>query len=322
MPSSDSELAPNDGFTEGGDLILRSSDDVDFNVHSILLSLASPVFSDMLTVGTGGSAGNDKKNVITLGETAEMVALMLKLIYPLTPPTISSFEQLNQGLHVADKYQLKNMKSHLHERLLVHGSPVSVQADPLRALAVASGHGLQDVADIAVSHALKRYAFQQPDQLIELARVIPSAVPAIRLIVPQSIQAITLAEVLFSFHKYPMNLNNGNCQWRCGFCINSGPGGYSPPEWQARWAHIVYNELKGRSVQEWGPFFKYEFYNTAMYRAGKFPIPSGSQGHCACPEILKRDGYPPLFEKWATTVYEHLKERLQSLDKLEELKIL
>ncbi|KAF8596543.1 hypothetical protein BDV93DRAFT_413564, partial [Ceratobasidium sp. AG-I] len=124
------------------DIVLRSLDEVEFHVHSVILSLASPVLADMFNLST-------RRDVVTVGETAEVLALMLSFIYPRSPPPVSSFEVLQAGMHVADKYQLDNMKTWLRERLTVRGSPVAISTDPLAALAFATAHGFREEAELA-----------------------------------------------------------------------------------------------------------------------------------------------------------------------------
>ncbi|KAG8699096.1 hypothetical protein FRC08_005508 [Ceratobasidium sp. 394] len=127
--SISTECSPaNEDFRRGGDVVLCSLDGVKFCVHSVVLSLASPVLAHMFRDAT-------QQAIIKCAETSEMLSLMLKSIYPRSPPPIPSFEILEQGLHLVDKYQLEGMKLRLLKELSVKGSPVSVFSDPLRALA-------------------------------------------------------------------------------------------------------------------------------------------------------------------------------------------
>ncbi|QRW18537.1 The BTB (BR-C, ttk and bab)/POZ (Pox virus and Zinc finger) domain [Rhizoctonia solani] len=81
---------PNEGFTHGGDLVLRSTDNVDFSVHALFLSVASPVFSDLLKSGS-------REEVVLFSERAELLALMLKFIYPRPTPNITSLDLLDDA---------------------------------------------------------------------------------------------------------------------------------------------------------------------------------------------------------------------------------
>ena len=78
------------GNPDAGDITLRSCDNVDFHVYKIILSLASPIFQDMLSLpqssisrqvgladGKGGST-----TVVSLSEDAQSMERFLMLCYP------------------------------------------------------------------------------------------------------------------------------------------------------------------------------------------------------------------------------------------------
>lgn len=129
-----SEKAPEKTFDDifrpppGGDVTLRSSDGVEFLVHSVILGVASSVFAGLLVVGTN-------KDVVDLSEAADTVSLMLRLIYPnKKTPTMTSFDMLFQCLCAARKYDLEGMLENIDEQLVINTTPQSlVHLDPLRA---------------------------------------------------------------------------------------------------------------------------------------------------------------------------------------------
>ncbi|KAH7325324.1 hypothetical protein B0J17DRAFT_633043 [Rhizoctonia solani] len=126
-------LAVNEGLTQGGDITLRSTDGIDFSVHSLLLSLASPVFSELLRT--------DRDEVIEFSEDVEILALVLNFIYPKPTPTITSISLLNDAFRAANKYRLDSMKTGLREQIAPVDSPVSAHADPLAAFFLAPAYG-------------------------------------------------------------------------------------------------------------------------------------------------------------------------------------
>lgn len=308
MPSPTQDYdtrALNEGFTEGGDLTLRSRDNVNFSVHSLFLSVASPVFSHMITVN------GTRQDVVQVQEAAETLALMLKFIYPMPPPTISSFHQLGEALGVAEKYKLDAMKMCLRKQMMTSNEPVSISADPLRAWAIACAHRLPEETDAAMSLASKRFSFPQAC-LSHLTENFPCHHHWIKLLGVPSAKLHILTDVLFSFHREPMQLNSENCQWAlCDFCaimyFNSRLR--NGPEWQARWAHAVFAQLKGLPVHEWGPIFGIGFFNAALKHNGGVPIRLPEPyGTCTCPDSINRS--PTEFERWTSSVHEHLKERV------------
>ncbi|KAJ1300087.1 hypothetical protein OPQ81_002569 [Rhizoctonia solani] len=166
----------NEGFTQGGDLILQSTDGIDFSVHHVLLSLASPVFSELLQLG-------NRNQTVRFSENAEILALMLNFIYPRPTPTISSTEVLNEALRVANKYQIDSMKTRLREQLVLVDSPVSVYSSPLSALYIASTHGLTTEAELAARLASQQYDFGKGQDLKKLldAASLPATAALVKL---------------------------------------------------------------------------------------------------------------------------------------------
>jgi hypothetical protein len=239
VPDTTPSKPANDGFTSGGDLTLRSSDSVDFSVHSVILSLVSPVFSDMFTVGT-----RTEPDVVTVGETSEVLSLMLNFIYHRGPLSVTTFPLLNLALCVAEKYQLETLTLQLRDKMSLKGSPVSIDTNPLVALTVASAHSLKQEASLAASAASKKYNFEKVDDLLILAKAIPSSFLVIQLVGIPSARNAILVEVLFRFHLAPMVSSYLLCQ----LCkAKRKPSSeFSPPEWKFRWAHWVYEELKTR----------------------------------------------------------------------------
>jgi hypothetical protein len=301
----------NEGFTTGGDLILRSSDDVDFSVHSSILSIVSPVFSDMLTVGTGTSS-----DVVTVGDSAEALSLMLNFIYHRGPLSITTFKLLDIAFHIADKYELKGMKPQLRKELSLIGSPISVSSDPLGALAFATSHGLAREATLAVSAASKSYDFRKVDDLLKLADKIPSISPIVKAIGVPSARTTILVNVLFQFHLPPMALAGDHCySMLCGSCdkIYVNRRRYGAPEWQARWAYWVFQELKDRPIDQSADIFTVDFFKLAIFK-GSFPMPSGS---CNCHTCLFN--HKAYFEEWSGGVHKHLLRVLGPVGKLESI---
>ncbi|KAG9084466.1 hypothetical protein FRC06_004074 [Ceratobasidium sp. 370] len=295
----------NKDFGSGGDITLRSLDGVDFRVHSVVLSLASPVIADMFHLGA-------QQAVVNIGETSEMLSFLLNFIYPRLPPPVPSFEVLEKGLHLADKYHLEGMKLHLRERLSLKASPVSVYSDPLRALAFACAHGLTDEAKLAASVAFKSYDFRKVDDLLKICKGMPSIAPIVKMIGVPSARAAILNSVLFQFYQRPMALVTESKHFLCSTCQDQylNRSRYSAPEWQARWAHWVFKELETRPIAQCDEVFTIEFLKLAMCK-GAVPV---SSNICGChTKIYSHKHY---FEKWTAEVRECLVNRLKSLDPL------
>ena len=101
------------------DIILRSSDNVDFLVHRLILSKASPVFSDILTIPSstshsdgGGKPPNidelkDGIPIVHMAENQTVIETILRLSYPTDMPSVSSELPFVRALVQAmDKYAM------------------------------------------------------------------------------------------------------------------------------------------------------------------------------------------------------------------------
>lgn len=92
------------------EVILRSSDNVDFRVFRCNLSLASPVFKDMFTLGApvhGEHPPNPSSlPVVPLSETGSALDTLLRLIYPLKTPKLDSVGDIKALVAAVVKYDL------------------------------------------------------------------------------------------------------------------------------------------------------------------------------------------------------------------------
>ena len=92
------------GWFSVAPITIRSNDGVAFRVHSIILGVASSIFSDMLPIGTN-SAG-----IIELGDESEALAPTPAFIYPSSlSPALNTFELLDKSLRITQKYHMETM---------------------------------------------------------------------------------------------------------------------------------------------------------------------------------------------------------------------
>ncbi|KAL5634372.1 hypothetical protein ACGC1H_002438 [Rhizoctonia solani] len=307
--SSSGRSRPKPDFFQGGDLVLKSIDGSSFSVHSVILSVASPVFADMFEIGTRGPG-----EVVELAETSEMLDLMLRFIYPKESPSISSFDMLERAMHIAEKYELEDMQRQLRQELGIPNSPVSCYKDPLGAFAFASAHGLKNEMRDSQSLIQKSYQFNTVDDLLKLSNAAPASIPWIMLIGLPSVRNKIISTVLFSYHEEPMKLSN--CSFLCPECIVYQAGkNYGAPEWQARWAHGLLEELTQRPMNDWEPLFRVSFLSEAIFRRG---APLSRTFDCTCLERCEAK-HRNTFTSWASKIHQCLTTRLADLEKLEKL---
>ncbi|KAL5634368.1 hypothetical protein ACGC1H_002434 [Rhizoctonia solani] len=316
-PPVDSKSGLNQGFTQGGDLTIRSSDGIDFNVHSVLLSLASPTFTDLLK-------STNLDETVRFSERAELLALVLKFIYPVPSPVISSHKLLSDALRVADKYQLTSMKARLREQLKMVDSPVSAYSNPLAAVCVASVHGFTPEADLATHAALKQYDFGKPEDLKTLIDTDPTATALAKLVGIPAVKTKVLVDVLFHFDRSPMSLGGHMNTLVCGYCRETynSHARKSTPEWHIRWAHWIFREIRQRPIVEWKDYFSHSnfyrwYYQLEPHLATSFYAYkySSESKTCGCGGIV--DGASTAFQPWADGVYNHLKSKLAYISELE-----
>ncbi|KAL5482860.1 hypothetical protein ACEPAI_9455 [Sanghuangporus weigelae] len=150
-----------------GDIILQTSDNVDFQVFRIILDLASPVFKDMLSIpqpplqdeGMGGIP------VVTVSESSAALDIVLRFCYPIVPPQLDrdNMSVIAEVLRAAMKYDIDT-------------AVISTRA-ALRARAEASNE-----------NALAAYAIACSLKLKEEARAVAMAYlkwPALKVSVPE-----------------------------------------------------------------------------------------------------------------------------------------
>ncbi|KZT01599.1 uncharacterized protein LAESUDRAFT_455627 [Laetiporus sulphureus 93-53] len=146
---------------QDADLIIRSSDQVHFHVHKLILAKASPVFRDMMTLpqSSTGSEGLDPP-VVDVTEHSKTLDMLLCLSYPTTPP-FQGLDGLWQVLEAASKYQMDSAREHVRNYLsgFVHEAP-------MRVYALACGYGFDDLAQTVAAHTLSA-----PDALLQEANV-------------------------------------------------------------------------------------------------------------------------------------------------------
>lgn len=146
--------------SQTADVILRSSDNVDFRVHKLILSETSSVFECMFSLpapqpsfeGLSGDDHRDGLPVVRVAEDSETLGGLLGICYPGKGPTLADdVSAIGQILAVADKYAMvgvyKQLESVLSRRDLV-------ESDPLRTYALACRFGFRTLAVMSAKASL------------------------------------------------------------------------------------------------------------------------------------------------------------------------
>jgi len=124
-------------------LIIRSSDLVDFRVHKPVLAMASPFFTDLLSLPqSSDSESVDGLPVVHLPEDAELLNSLVSMLYPIPPVIPDSYDKVLHLLAACQKYDMFRIQSSLRAEVNREGSPAPAGAEVFRAYAIASSKGL------------------------------------------------------------------------------------------------------------------------------------------------------------------------------------
>ncbi|CAE6404549.1 unnamed protein product [Rhizoctonia solani] len=297
----------------GGDLTLRSSDGVEFVVHSTILKLTSSVFNDMIATST-------VKDTIQLTENASDVSYLLRFIYPNRLPVSISLDELSSCLLVAQKYDVGGALEIIDELIAMDGSPHKpLSSDPIRAYQFAVQFNLPKtkvaVAPL-VAAASSQTNFCDLTRLPEFARTYPS-LKLIRMMNLQAMRSKTLFDLLFDFNNEPMSPTDVDFFYslRCSHCWPHSRHGdvtdrhrKSPITWSLAWARLAYETLLVSSINE-----SHFLFQAAVLQ--KFTKDDRVCQSCLS-RIAESEPYRTRFEAWADTVKQSLKTQLERLELL------
>jgi hypothetical protein len=90
---ANSPLEPSDA--SDANLVIRSSDLVNFKVHKSILAMASPFFKDLLSLPQPpDSESVDGLPVVRLSEDSELLSTLVSMLYPLRPMIPDSYDKV------------------------------------------------------------------------------------------------------------------------------------------------------------------------------------------------------------------------------------
>ncbi|KIP06747.1 hypothetical protein PHLGIDRAFT_35791 [Phlebiopsis gigantea 11061_1 CR5-6] len=100
--------APFDGSE--GDIVVRTSDGVDFHVYKVILSLSSPFFKHMFTLEQP-SCAQGAKHTLTVEENSVTLDAILRWCYPIPPPAVADIALFGPILHATAKYEMEEISA-------------------------------------------------------------------------------------------------------------------------------------------------------------------------------------------------------------------
>ncbi|KAH9017246.1 hypothetical protein EDB85DRAFT_2096544 [Lactarius pseudohatsudake] len=141
------------------DIIVRSSDHVDFRIHKLILATSSPVFKDMFSLSQpSNNEAVDELPVIQLSEDAELVRALITALYPIPFEIPASYDKILALLAAAQKYDMGTVHSvltHIRGSLALQDSPFIFRENAFLAYSVARRYGLRKEAIQAARLTLK-----------------------------------------------------------------------------------------------------------------------------------------------------------------------
>ncbi|EUC67507.1 BTB/POZ domain protein, partial [Rhizoctonia solani AG-3 Rhs1AP] len=316
---------------KGGNVVLKSSDGVEFCAHAAILKLASPVFDAM-------SSSKTKADIIIIQvtEKTSILSVVLQFIYPTKNPTILDHDMLAGCLMAIHKYDIQGALENLDEQISLNVPPRLLTSDPVRVYTLALKYGLRVTKRTAASLVTPaRLDFCNLVTFPQLAQTYPTW-ELLRLANIQAMRFKLLSEVLFGFDKPPMlpeyqrpgllsrdrkpwdtdHTKYTPCHFSCYDCAGKKMDQLerfqcTPSTWSLAWAQIVHKTLLNAPLEQSGFLFD-------MGILSKF---RGAANVCQeCLESLTTASRKPesearkWFDHWAGGVKKVLEERWAGLE--------
>jgi hypothetical protein len=139
------------------DVIIRSSDNVDFYVFKSLLVHSSPIFKHMCVSQREPEKGELKNGiqVIVTEDDSETWKIILRFLYPLYAagrPALYSLDEFSRVMAVSNKYAMMDVENLIVEDLI---SPRFLKNESMRVFALAYQFDLEAEARVAAKHTLR-----------------------------------------------------------------------------------------------------------------------------------------------------------------------
>ncbi|PIL29332.1 hypothetical protein GSI_09383 [Ganoderma sinense ZZ0214-1] len=139
------------------DVVLLSSDGVEFKVHKKLIRLGSRVLSELIPLAqpplhppSAPPRHRKQRRVLRLSDSSDVLDLFLRFLYPIPEPPIT-LNDVYPLLELATKYGAPSVAARMRPHLL---RPDHLAADPYVIYALAAYAGMHDIAAVAARHTL------------------------------------------------------------------------------------------------------------------------------------------------------------------------
>jgi hypothetical protein len=297
----------------GGDVLVKSADGVLFSTHSILLSLASSVFSDMFSTAT-------KHDTVELTDDAESISLMLAFIYPSSFVTVDSFQILEKSLEMARKYDVPGILKAL-DFIIPHEQKDKNLAhhDPVRVFRLATSHDLRETQTFAASLIEPRHCdFHDPTELRKFAQQFPNSAHLIGLVGAQGVRLKIICSILFCYESgispiLPRVPKHEDELMLCKTCQdrqrldNHDCHDYFP-SWLPGWSWVAFSELSSKPLRDCQDVFRVPVLGRTTAFSGDTCVP--------CLRVARTAGSGQMFNVWASGINMLLENVLGHVDSM------
>ena len=124
------------------DIVLRSSDSLDFRLPKLFITKSSSVLNRRIQAASGLSAGTPLP-VVHLSESGGILYNLLTFVLPLSPALPSTLENTMELLSVAQKYEMIHVLVHIRGSIALKNPPLINKTNALRVYSLAQKYGLR-----------------------------------------------------------------------------------------------------------------------------------------------------------------------------------
>ncbi|KIM56310.1 hypothetical protein SCLCIDRAFT_247661 [Scleroderma citrinum Foug A] len=239
------------------DVILRSSDNIDFRVFKLFLSLASPVFETMFGLpqpSEGADPDEETKDglpVVSVSEGSKTLDALLRFCYPSTlaeDPSLDDFTFATEILEAAKKYSLDAIERIVCKALFI---PKILEVDSLPCFAVARRADLHEQCVLAAKYSLRESLIPTKFQGIHLI----SSTDLLALLTYHKNCAnavLALRSNLVWIENHYQQYNAINWMFGCGGCVPRSSSGkyllfqYQVASWWEGFMDETFVEIRDR----------------------------------------------------------------------------
>ncbi|KAF8472369.1 hypothetical protein DFH94DRAFT_620850, partial [Russula ochroleuca] len=124
-------------------LIIRSSDNVNFRVHKSVLAIVSPFFKDLLSLPQpNDSESVDGLPVVESSEDSDLLNSLVSILYPVDTVVPNSYDKVLNLLAACQKYEMTSVQSSIRAKVKRGEFPAPVGAEAFPAYVIACSKGL------------------------------------------------------------------------------------------------------------------------------------------------------------------------------------